>query len=252
MLGELTDPERSELELEENLRRKDLTADERSKNLVSLAAVAAKVLREKPADLLPDSGNKSGRGRPEKPDSEQKVAERIGVPRQTINLARQHVVAIQRYPELAPITQTDAIIVAKKLDAMPEPKREETREAVKRHEPGIMAKLTDRPPLPKGPTPHEMTANDPGRKFTKGFHDLIVYFNGMRDSGGIETLLPRLAPAAKIDLLESVNRVIYLATEWRSALEGDNDNARKHDEGSVPGGDAGRIMGDDRSAEAAA
>jgi hypothetical protein len=77
-----------EIELEENTRRKDLTSLELSENLVQLAEVAAEVLA---SDLLPNLGNKSsrGRGRPKKTDSEEKVAERIGVPRQTIALAKQ-------------------------------------------------------------------------------------------------------------------------------------------------------------------
>ncbi len=46
LYGDLTDKERQEIELEENIRRKDLTAAERSKTLVDLAEVAADVLRE--------------------------------------------------------------------------------------------------------------------------------------------------------------------------------------------------------------
>ncbi len=80
-------------------RRKDLTAFEQSNNLVQLAEVSAEVLAP---DLLPTVSNKSprGRGRPKKTDSEKKIAERIGVPRQTINDAKQHLAALKRYPEL--------------------------------------------------------------------------------------------------------------------------------------------------------
>jgi len=44
---EMKTAERSEIELEENLRRKDLTAYERSKNIARLAKVAAEVLKMK-------------------------------------------------------------------------------------------------------------------------------------------------------------------------------------------------------------
>lgn len=82
----LTADERREIELAENLNRKDLTPAERSRQMVALADVAA--------DLLPDSGSKSnGRGRPHKSNSEAKVAERIGVPRQTLHDAKRHVAA---------------------------------------------------------------------------------------------------------------------------------------------------------------
>ncbi len=70
-LGELSESERQEIELEENVRRKDLTPYERSKNLVKLAEQAATVLREEArhTDFRSESDQKS-RGRPSEPDSE--------------------------------------------------------------------------------------------------------------------------------------------------------------------------------------
>lgn len=115
----LTVEERCEIELAENLNRQDLTAAERSRQMVALAEVAA--------DLLPNVGNKSnGRGRPQKADSEAKVSKRIGVPQQTLNRAKQHVAAIDAHPELTPYPQTDALKMAARLDAMPESERAET------------------------------------------------------------------------------------------------------------------------------
>ena len=93
---DLTDDEKREIELEENVRRKDLTPYERSKNLVALAETAEKVL------LSDNKTSKPKGGRPTKGAvSEQAVADRIGADRMTVVNAKQHVAAVERYPELA-------------------------------------------------------------------------------------------------------------------------------------------------------
>jgi hypothetical protein len=48
-------------------------------------------------ELLTESVKNPKGGRPRKTNSEEKVAERIGVPQQTINLAKQHVAAVERH-----------------------------------------------------------------------------------------------------------------------------------------------------------
>lgn len=162
-LAELTEPELREIELEENLRRKDLTEYERSKTITRRAHLAREMafrcrcgetFPEKVwhcdccahhwlpglddeckqcrsagclhdwsnPELRPESGRNS-RGRPSEPGSIRDVAERIGIPRSTIERAEQHVAAVERYPELETATQRDAIQIAKKLDALPEDER---------------------------------------------------------------------------------------------------------------------------------
>lgn len=63
-LGDLTDTELREIELEENVRRKDLTEYERSRQMVALAQVAAEIDRAE--FRAPDAHNP---GRPEQPGS---------------------------------------------------------------------------------------------------------------------------------------------------------------------------------------
>lgn len=149
LLRELTDDEKAEIELEENVRRKDLTPYEQSRVLVKLAEVAANVLR---SDSLPNASNESSRkrGGQSKPDSETKIADRIGVPQQTINVAKQHVAAVTRYPELAVVapTQKDAITVAKNLDTLPDEARTEARTQLKKHDQTVLATLAEKPPMP--------------------------------------------------------------------------------------------------------
>ena len=116
-LPDLTPAERREIELSENLQRKDLTRYEQSKATIELAAVG-----ERLESISPKSGKKDPRGRKPKDGApKQAVADRIGIPRQTIEIAEQHVTAVERHPFMgAPDwTQQRAIKVAKTLDALP-------------------------------------------------------------------------------------------------------------------------------------
>lgn len=110
------------MELAENLDRKDLTAIERSRNLVCLAEVAAEVDRNSAEENY--SGLRQGsRGPSPVPGSEKRVAERLNIPRQTIHDARQHVDAVDAYPELADAPQSVAIATAKAVEILPEAER---------------------------------------------------------------------------------------------------------------------------------
>ncbi|HCC32631.1 MAG TPA: hypothetical protein DEQ28_01835 [Clostridiales bacterium] len=102
-LGSLSEAERREIELEENLRRKDLTPYERSRCRVEQADVAARILRsqaetEREADFRSESDRKSERGRPAKPDAAERVAERIGISKGGLIQAEQHVSLADHYP----------------------------------------------------------------------------------------------------------------------------------------------------------
>jgi ParB family chromosome partitioning protein len=139
--SELSEDERLEIELEENLQRKDLTPLEQSKDIVRLAATAAKVIEtnenEFPATVADKSEPTSvetprpSKGRPAQSVSKDKVAERINVPRSTIRRAEQHVAAVESYPELENTSQKEAIQTAKTLDKLPEKKREAVRSNLK-------------------------------------------------------------------------------------------------------------------------
>jgi hypothetical protein len=97
-----------------------------------LAETAKKVIQ---ADLSLNGNNKSKRkrGRQPKADSEAKVAERIGVAQPTLNIAKQHVAAVERYPELKEIihTQKDVLTVSKNLDKLPEGEREKAQKPLR-------------------------------------------------------------------------------------------------------------------------
>jgi hypothetical protein len=131
-LGDLSESERREIELEENLRRKDLTEYERSRNLNELAATAAEVLTD---EYWPDSGQKS-RGQPKHPSSSRAVAKRIGVPRTTIQEAQTHVETADAYPFMQRWKQYEVIEAHEALAKLPEDER------------SSVAALIDQPGIP--------------------------------------------------------------------------------------------------------
>ncbi len=208
---DLSPEERREIELAENLDRKDLTAAERSRQMVALAETAA--------DVLADSAKTSNGGRPTKRAvSETRIAERIGVPQRTLNDATRHVAAIDAYPELTSYPQSDALKIAAKLDTMPEPERIETRAAVMAHDGATLARLTDRPPMPSGPSVAEQAAKDPAVRFQSDLHDLWKRLNGVRDHGGIVRVIAHWTPAQKTGLLTETERIAELMGDWQIAI----------------------------------
>ena len=60
------------------------------------------------AELRTDSVRNSGRGRPPIATSGRTIAEQIGIPRQTIRDAEQHVAAVEAFPDLEPLPQSRA------------------------------------------------------------------------------------------------------------------------------------------------
>ncbi len=152
-LENLTEAQLREIELEENLRRKDLTEYELSKNMVALAETAAEVLREQPREAAPPPSTGDGffttlaknsaGGRPPKPDAEAKVADRIGVPLTTLRLAKEHVAAVEEFPVLKTMPKTNAIETAKNLRQLPPEKREtvlqQMEESQEQHERNVAA-----------------------------------------------------------------------------------------------------------------
>ena len=150
-LANLTTDELREIELEENMRRKDLTSLELSKNMNELARLKA----EKPKTCLrtnhepPKTMSRGDRvsgeegfhearknlgGRPPKDViSEAQIAEEIGVPLSTLRDAKAHVAAVEKYPVLEPLPKIQAIQAAKQLNTLPEHEREELVKQVQDH-----------------------------------------------------------------------------------------------------------------------
>ena len=116
VLEDISEKELRVLELEENIRRKDLTELERSKNLVELAEIKERELKKKNEkqnctdSVHLNNPNKIG---------DRKVAAEIGVPPQTLRDAKQHVKAVEEFPALANLPKYTATETAKELRKAP-------------------------------------------------------------------------------------------------------------------------------------
>lgn len=120
--GQLDARQRQVIELEENLQRKDLTDAERSRKLKQLAEVAEQVIA---AEVSTESVKTLGGRPPKRSVPENKIAEHIGIPKQTIRDAEKHVAAVDSYPFLAQPgwRQYHAMEAAETLDKLPEEER---------------------------------------------------------------------------------------------------------------------------------
>lgn len=139
-LGELSDDEKREIELEENLRRKDLTAFERSKAIVQFAAIVVENghvsldVAERSAGpnevpfqpgRLPGQGVQKVMGRPPEATARETVGPALGVSGKTVERAQQHVETADAYPFMqSPDWKQDHVLEARQhLAALPEPDR---------------------------------------------------------------------------------------------------------------------------------
>lgn len=118
VLEDISEKELRILELEENIRRKDLTPLERSKNLVELAEI-------KEQEFRADSAQKSNTIKPNCAESAhlnnpnrvgiRTIAKEIGVPPKTLHDAKQHVKAVEEFPPLENLSKHAALETAKEL-----------------------------------------------------------------------------------------------------------------------------------------
>jgi len=140
-----------EIELRENLDRKDFTELELSKNMAALVEVVkerlrnefrAETIQTQAENYCPVPGQKLPIGRPAgtgKPGSVRDVASEIGVPRQTVHDAVAHIEAVKKYPILQAVSKTAAIQIAR--NAKDKPPFERQRYVTEQAE---MARKTER------------------------------------------------------------------------------------------------------------
>jgi ParB family chromosome partitioning protein len=178
LYSELPPELRLEIELEENLRRKDLTPLEASKNLVQLAQVAAKINQ---TEFRATTAQKS-KGRSKEPDSLHSIADRVGVAPNTIKAAQEHVAAVESYPELETKSQKEAIQTAKTLDKLPEKKREQVRSNLK--------------PVYKAPIPK------PDR--SSPLRDVQAFIADVKSKGGILNYTGRMTETEQVTFCDQI------------------------------------------------
>lgn len=115
--GELSETERQEIELEENLRRKDLTEYERSKEMVRKGREIAPVI----SSTLPQ---KDARGRKrEMAAPKRDVAQALGTSEREFIRAELHVETADAYPFMQAWPQYTTLEARTHLERLPEPER---------------------------------------------------------------------------------------------------------------------------------
>lgn len=124
-IGDLTTEELRLLELEENIRRKDLTEYEKNKAMVKYVDAVGEEL-EKEKDLLDSNKTTKVRvGRPTKGKaSQQQVAQRTGLTQPTISQAQSHIAAVDKYPFMQPWPQYRVLEARELVATLPEDERE--------------------------------------------------------------------------------------------------------------------------------
>jgi len=237
--GDLTEAERAEIELEENLHRKDLTPYERAKTMVQLVATArqlAQAHKDKELSMAPDDfrteAARKSRGRPLEPGSYRDLAQRTGIPVATIRDAEQHVAAVERYPELAPMPQADALTIAKNLDRLPEAEQAQKREALRRYDPQVLAELAEKPPLPPGPSMHQQVDANPERRWYESLHRLYVLINSVHRLGGMRQLAASWSATYRQHSADELRDVIALL----QAIQDDLDALGTEERHGIPAG----------------
>jgi hypothetical protein len=140
----LSNEEKQEIELEENIRRKDLTGLERDKKIVALAEIAAAINADEESDFRLNANQK---GRPKEPDSRRAIAERMGVDPDVIQRARTHVAAVEKYPELGNPTfpQKAVLTIAKNLDKLEGEDLVKARAGIRACKPSVLSDLAELP-----------------------------------------------------------------------------------------------------------
>ena len=118
VLEDISEKELRVLELEENIRRKDLTELEKSKNLVELAEIKEQELMERAKQEFCTESVRNA-GRPKALASIGSIAHEMGIPKQSLYDAKQHVKAVAEFPPLADLPKYQAMETAKELRKAP-------------------------------------------------------------------------------------------------------------------------------------
>lgn len=179
LLEALTVREVREIELQENIRRKDFTEYELSKARTTLYEVIEERLIEEAEKRLnlgenrpeeieesnpieeadsrddfcltvrqkPQGGRPVGSG---KPNNIRAIAEEAGVDKQTVTNDRAHVAAVEAHPELKDVPKMNAIHAAKTAAKLPEPRAKEYIENSVAYHTG---KSVPRKPISSAPDP---------------------------------------------------------------------------------------------------
>ena len=124
-IGDLTIEELRLLELEENIRRKDLTEYEKNKAMVNYVEAVGEELEKERVLLDSNETSKVRIGRPTKGKaSQQQIAQRTGLTQPTISQAQSHIAAVDKYPFMQSWPQYRVLEARELVATLPEDERE--------------------------------------------------------------------------------------------------------------------------------
>lgn len=116
-LGELSDDQLRDMELDENIHRLNLTQAERDRIMVQRIERAKAEAVEESSEFR-SNVDRNSEGRPSQPASQRDLARRTNTPKTTIQRATAYAAAIAAYPVLDGWPKTPAIEARRVLDAL--------------------------------------------------------------------------------------------------------------------------------------
>lgn len=224
MLSDVSEKELRILELEENIQRKDLTALERSKNLVELAELKEQELKKN--EYFAESAKKS-RGQPPKINGLKQVSQEIGVPIKTLHDAKQHVKAVEEFPPLENLPKHEAIETAKELRQAPPEEQEKILD--------FASRKSELPSVQKDQDFYSYL-NECG-KVTKKYHKAICTFLDLNaDEKDFKMLSEVITPQTATTYLHEAEDTISKLSRIRDFMKGvirngENKNVRDQSAG---------------------
>lgn len=230
----LTELERRELELEENIRRKDLTEIERSRKVVEVADLAKSLDIQRTAESQHGSTVASGknvtefratparnstRGRPPEPGSLRRQSDITGIPIKTIDESRTHAAIADKFPMIGAIHKTDAVKMERKLSVMKPEEREATEDKIRQNDVPTIAKLVDKE-VPASGSPQDVAAYRAGRLWRSALQDIMKKMSSVKRTGGVAVVAANWSPSERREILERTDGMIAYLTEFRDDLKG--------------------------------
>lgn len=231
-LGELSESELRELELEENTRRKGLTREEKTRQMIRYAEAAAAVIEEEKKidsndDFLSESDKKPN-GRPKSEGAtQQEIADHMGVSRTTLSRAEAFAQALDKYPELKNIggEEDDVIRMARNLDKASEDDRKKFLNLLKLGDTDTITDLADKPRMPKA-DPEEEKRRKGEEKWLELLYEFSRRINSINALGGMAMLTDQWSQAGRKNALTAIRGTQTELEVWQHELEGAIDEER--------------------------
>lgn len=217
VLEDVSQKELRVLELEENIRRKDLTEMEKSKNLVELAEIKEKELKKQVN--IKNCAESAHLNNPSR-IGVRTVAKEIGIPPKTLHDAKQHVAAVEEFPPLENLPKYQAIQTAKELRKAPPEEQEKILDFSQRKKQTLSSQKEE----------DFYTYMDECGKVTKKYHKAIYGFLELNaDEKEFKMLSEIIIPQTAETYLREINDSINKLSRLKNFMKGVINNGKNKD-----------------------